>query len=449
MTEDGASIAYWSYGSGQTLIQCPLIPYSHIEREWHNPFVRRWYEPLARSAEVIRYDGRGTGHSARKVDDTSLEAHYRDLEAVVGQAGPDPVVLMGVFHSGPAAILYAARNPDRVSHLILWCTYASGDDYWRAVTAEGLRALRQTDYELFLRTGAHELLGWANGEESEAFAGLMRDAVEVEMADRLIDSTHVFDTESELGGIECPTLVVHRSDLHWLDIELSRSLASRVADGRLAVVAGNSPYPAAGDIRPALQAIGAFLGWDRRADDQEVGAFRVVLFTDLVNHSQMIARLGDEMGREVLREHERVTREVLDQHEGTEIKTLGDGFMASFATVTHGLRCAVAIQQRFREKNEISAADAPDISVRIGLNAGEPIEDEGDLFGSSVILAARIAAAAGGGEILVSNAVRDLAVGKGFDFVGSREIEAKGFDETVKVWNVDWQSSESERKSRR
>lgn len=436
-TGDGANIAYWSYGSGPTLIQCPLIPYSHIDREWHNPYVRRWYESLGRHVKVIRYDGRGNGHSTRASEDTSLEAHYLDLDAVVRRAGPDPVVLMGVFHSGPAAVLYASRHPERVSHLILWCTYASGNDYWRAVTAEGLRVLRQTDYELFLLTAAHQLLGWANGEESEAFAALMREAVTPEMADRLIDSTHGFEIGAELDGIECPVLVMHRSDLHWLDIELSRALASRVSDGRLAVVPGNSPYPGAGDIEPTLQAMGAFLGWRGGSDDRGQGTFRAVLFTDLVEHSQMIVGLGDEKGREMLRHHERLTREVLDEFDGTEIKTLGDGFMASFATVSQGLRCGVALQRRFREWNHQTAA--PDLIVRVGLNAGEPIEEDGDLFGSSVILAARIAAAADGGEILVSNAVRDLVVGKGFDFSGSHEIDAKGFDEPITVWRVDWQ----------
>lgn len=441
VTEDGANIAYWSLGSGPLLVQCPLIPYSHIEREWHYPQVRQWYESLSRTFTVVRYDGRGSGHSTREPHDTSLEAHYQDLDAVVRQVGPDPVAVMGVFHSGPAAILYASRHPERVSQLILWCTYASGQDYWRAVTAEGLRALRQTDYDLFLRTAAHELVGWANREDADAFAALMREAVSPEMADQLIASTHGFEASPELRGVESPTLVVHRSDLHWLDIELSRSLAARVADGRLTVVPGNSPYPAAGDTESALESIRAFLGSEDASSASEAGAFRAVLFTDLVDHTHLVTGLGDEKGREVLRWHERLTREVLKQHNGTEIKTLGDGFMASFATVTQGVRCGVALQRRFDEWNRESGADVPEVSVRIGLNAGEPIQEDGDLFGSSVILAARIAATAGGGEILVSNAVRDLVLGKGFQFTEPREIEAKGFEEPVRVWTVDWHQS--------
>lgn len=439
-TTDGVNIAYWSYGAGPTLIQSPLTPYSHIEREWHNPFVHRWYEALGRSVTVVRYDGRGNGHSTRLVEDVSLEAHYRDLEAVVRQLGPDPVALMGVFHTGPAAIRFAVRHPERVSALVLWCTYATGRDYWKAVTAEGLRALRQTDYELFLRTAAHELLGWANGEESDSFAEIMREAVSPEVADLLIAATRDFDVAPELDDVECPTLVVHRSDLRWLDVEMSRSLAARVTDGRLAVLAGNSPYPATGDIEAAREAIASFLSSGHGADAEGSGAFRAVLFTDLVDHSRMIAALGDEKGRDMLRMHERITREVLDDHSGTEVKTLGDGFMASFRTVTQGLRCAEALQQAFEELGRDSSADMPSLNVRIGLNAGEPIEEEGDLFGSSVILAARIAAAAGAGEILVSNAVRDLAIGKGFRFVKPLDIQVKGFEEPIRVWSLDWRA---------
>ena len=164
-----------------------------------------------------------------------------------------------------------------------------------------------------------------------------------------------------------------------------------------------------------------------------------MLFTDLVEHTKMMSSLGDERGREVLREHERITREALRAHGGVEVKSLGDGFMASFRSVTAAVECAIALQQQIRERNtNLGPPDRPDLEVRIGLNAGEPIEEEGDLFGAAVILASRIAGAAQGGEILVSNAIRDLTVGKGFSFSDRGEIAAKGFDEPMRVWEVGW-----------
>src|SRR6266545_4001242 len=157
-----------------------------------------------------------------------------------------------------------------------------------------------------------------------------------------------------------------------------------------------------------------------------------VLFTDLVGHTGMMSRLGDDAGRTVLREHETITRNVLKQHGGTEVKTMGDGFMASFGSVTKAVECAVALQKAFAKR------EGEPLSVRVGLNAGEPIEEEGDLFGATVILASRIAAKAEGGEILVADTVRGLCSGKGFLFADRGEFVAKGFEEPVRISEVRW-----------
>ena len=146
-------------------------------------------------------------------------------------------------------------------------------------------------------------------------------------------------------------------------------------------------------------------------------------------------RLGDEAGRDVLREHERITREMLAEHGGVEVKTMGDGFMASFGSVTKALECAVALQKAIAGRN--SSAQEP-LHVRVGLNAGEPIEEDGDLFGSTVILAARIAAQAAGGEILASVAVRELAMGKGIMFSDRGENALRGFEDPVRLYEVRW-----------
>ena len=114
---------------------------------------------------------------------------------------------------------------------------------------------------------------------------------------------------------------------------------------------------------------------------------------------------------------------------------MGDGFMASFGSVSKGVECAIALQRAFAQHNE--TGEEP-LSVRVGLNVGEPIEDGGDLFGATVIMAARIAAKAEGGEILVANAVRELSAGKGFLFADRGDFVAKGFEEPVRVYEVRW-----------
>ena len=438
-TADDVGIAYWTVGQGRPLVQTPLVPFSHIEAEWQHPEMRRWYERLGNGATVVRYDARGTGSSERQVTDYSLDAHVRDLEAVVAGLGEGPVDLVGVFHTGPAAIAFAARNPERVRRLVLWTTYARGADYWRANQSEGLRTLRQTDYDLFLRTGAHELIGWSQGEMADRFADVMRRAVEPDTADRLIAETRDFDVTNELAAITCPTLVVHCRDLHWLDIALSRGLAAGIEDAHLAMIDGGSPLPGAGDIDDAAGLLEQFLGMDSPAAPPVPDSVRIVLFTDLVGHTHLVEELGDERGRDLLREHERLTRAALAMHGGIEVKTLGDGFMAAFGSVTGALRCAVAIQRSVATWNtsEVAQGLAP-LAIRIGLAAGEPIEEDDDLFGASVILASRIAARAGAAQILVANTVRELGLGKDFTFEDRGDFAPRGLSEPVRVWELLW-----------
>jgi adenylate cyclase len=143
-----------------------------------------------------------------------------------------------------------------------------------------------------------------------------------------------------------------------------------------------------------------------------------------VGHTAMMRRLGDEKGRAVLREHEQVTRNTLKTYGGSEVKTMGDG--PSFTSITKGVECAIALQRAFDERN---ASSPEPVTVRVGLNAGEPIQEDGDVFGETVILAARIAAKAEGAEILVANAVRELCSGKGFLFADRGEFVAEGFED--------------------
>jgi len=173
----------------------------------------------------------------------------------------------------------------------------------------------------------------------------------------------------------------------------------------------------------------------RQAQGQTHGSLRTILFTDVEEHTSMMHRLGDERGRALLREHERLTREALVEHGGSEVKTMGDGFMVSFNSAQRALDCAIALQQSLATHNQASDET---IRVRIGINAGEPISEDGDLFGASVIAAARIAAKAKGGEILTANVVRELVAGKGFLFADRGLMELRGFDDPVRIFELNW-----------
>jgi class 3 adenylate cyclase len=242
-----------------------------------------------------------------------------------------------------------------------------------------------------------------------------------------------------LADIKAPTLVQYRVGIRARE-ERARLYATRIAHAQLVAVRSPSigPYP----NEVGVSAVMDFIAPDRELSfgdgrgDTSVGSLRVILFTDLVDHTIMMQRLGDEGGRAVLREHEIITREALSAYGGAEIKTMGDSFMASFGSATRALECAIAIQKAFMARNETS--NEP-LKVRVGISAGEPIAEDDDLFGSSVILASRIAAQAKGGEIVLANVVRELAAGKGFIFSDRGEVVLRGFEDPVRLYDLSWE----------
>src|SRR3974377_1409991 len=128
---DGAGIAYWAIGDGPPFVGMPPIPYSHVEQEWRIPEIRAWYERLAQTVRLIRYDGRRTGLSDHsESSEFTLDSFVLDLDAVIEALQLPPFVLFAPFNSGPLAIRYAVTHPGRIERLILWCTYAEGSQFF-------------------------------------------------------------------------------------------------------------------------------------------------------------------------------------------------------------------------------------------------------------------------------------------------------------------------------
>jgi len=165
-----------------------------------------------------------------------------------------------------------------------------------------------------------------------------------------------------------------------------------------------------------------------------------ILFTDMEGSTSLTQRLGDDRAQELLRSHNTIIRDALKAHGGSEIKHTGDGVMASFPSASRALECAVAIQQGFRDYNDArpstGSGRTEEIRVRIGLNAGEPVAEEADLFGAAVQLAARVCARAEPGQVLAANVVRELAMGKGFLFSDQGDVELRGFEDPVRLYEV-------------
>ncbi|HXH20621.1 MAG TPA: adenylate/guanylate cyclase domain-containing protein [Dehalococcoidia bacterium] len=432
-TADGVNIAFWTIGEGQPLVIMPSMPMSHIEFEWQIPEWRAFYERIAERRLVVRYDGRGTGLSDRRAIKYSLETLLMDLDAVVSRLNLERFALLAAYHPGPAALHYAARHPERLSHLLLWCTYAAAAEMSSPVVT-ATRSLIQQDWEVYAQTAAHVLLGWNATQPAQNFARFIREANTPDGVMALFDAAAEFDARDVLDQVKTPTLVMQRRGISWMDIELARNLAARIPDARLALLEGESIAPYWGDVDSVVNAILDFLGEGRAGPQRAATSLRTILFTDIEGHTAMMRSLGDERGRQMLRDHERITREALRAHGGSEIKTMGDGFLATFGSAQRALQCAVALQKAFHDYSRGPIK----LRVRVGLNAGEPIAEGGELYGTAVIMASRCAAQAKGGEILATDVVRQLVSGRGFEFGDRGLFDLAGFEDPVRLYEVKW-----------
>lgn len=257
ITVDGVSIAFWTLGEGAPLVYMAGGPWGHVEL-WDIPECRRWYERLAQTRMLIRYDVRGTGYSERDVSDHSLDALVLDVEAVVDRLGLDRFDMFGAFDAGPVAIAYAARHPERVSRLVLWCSWARTADI-RSPRIRAWLGLIDQDWELMTDTCAHLALGWPAGEVGRRAAQRLRESVTPEAARAALEAMGKFDVTALLPRLEVPTLVLHRSDIPWLPVGIARELASRIPDARLSVLEGESTAPYLGDTESAASTIDEFL----------------------------------------------------------------------------------------------------------------------------------------------------------------------------------------------
>jgi class 3 adenylate cyclase/pimeloyl-ACP methyl ester carboxylesterase len=391
-------------------------------------------------------DLRGTGLSQHDVSDESLEALAADLAAIVKSEGLADYDLWGGMGMCGVTITHAVAYPQQVKSLVLLSPYARGLDFRSPdsvrtmtdlIAGGGWSIARRNILAVNLPSGPPDATEWAErwlrkASPERFLAGLQRELA--------------IDVRELLPRIKARTLILHRRGLKFVPASAAKSVAAGIRGSTLAMLEGDAAFPWVNPqqlLRPVMEFLdgrtpGTGGGESARgtAPQIQAGALRSVLFTDLVGHTEMMSRLGDERGRAVLREHEDITRNVLKQHGGTEVKTMGDGFMASFGSVTKAVECAVALQRAFAER------EGEPLAVRVGLNAGEPIEEDGDLFGATVILASRIAAKAGAGEILVADTVRGLCSGKGFLFADRGEFVAKGFEEPVRVYEVSWRGSD-------
>ena len=437
-TKDGVSIAYYSIGQGPAVLFLSM-PASHLEAEWQFDPLRMMYTALAQQITIVRLDPRGFGLSDRDPDDFALDSLVLDIEAVVDRLGLDELRIYSFGIATVPALAYTARHPNKVTHLAQHPPAASGED----VSNERmliLTELAKVDWELASETSVRSFNPDFTDQLVRDSAALIRASIEPTGVERLMEDSRQWDADADATSLSTPTLLIHSRNNPNFGMDRTRRVAGLIQTSRVAFVdkAIEGPLVAQrffdGDLPDLTEPASV-----HTATPPEAATVHTILFTDVEGSTALTQRLGDARARELLREHERMVRDALKAHGGSEVKTMGDGFMASFSSATKALECAIAMQRAFAEHNE--SAGEP-ILVRVGLNAGEPIAEDDDLFGTAVNEAARITATAKGGEILVSNVVRELAKGKDFLFADRGEASLKGLDEPVRLYELRWREAD-------
>ena len=422
---DGLSIAYQVWGEGPNdLIFVPGI-ISHLEYFLGNPDYVHFMHELAKHFRLIVFDKRGIGMSDRITGAPSLDERIKDIEAVMVAANVERASLVGSSEGAPMAMLFAARNPEKVAKLILCGGYAVG-----AVTAGVL-----TEDELEVRLGKlRENWGKPDGEHHFTDTQLKQDASAEERAQfartcrmcatpttvaALEDMNNRIDVRAMLPTIQQPTLVLRR-EAEWMPRAASEGIANNIPGAIYRELPGSEHAPFLGNSGAYIDAIREFILGDAAPARAPTASQRVlasVLFTDIVGSTEQQVRLGDKAYRDLMNRHDELSKRQIENCNGRFVHGTGDGLLATFAAPTDAITCAIAIRDAVTNIN---------LAVRAGVHTGE-IELRGnDISGISVNIASRIADQAGDGEILTSDLTRQLMIGSSAIFDNRGDFELKG-----------------------
>jgi class 3 adenylate cyclase len=330
-------------------------------------------------------------------------------------------------------VLFAATYPERVQALVLHGGMARSTwapDYPWAAPAEALLEATSLIEPVLFTGGDMEV--WApslaDDEQAKAWLGrYRRSAVSPGGLAQMFLLSLEIDVRAVLPTIGVPTLVLHRRGDRVVNRRAGKWMAEQIPGARFVELEGQDHFPWSGDSRAVIDEVEEFLTGARHVVEPD-RVLATVLFTDIVGSTERATELGDRAWRLRLDQHDAAVRDLLARHRGREVKTTGDGFLATFDGPARGIRCAEAIR---------AGVGALGIEVRAGLHAGE-IEIRGDdIGGIAVHIGARVGALAVAGEILVSRTVRDLVAGSGIRFVDRGSHSLKGIEDDWQIYAVE------------
>lgn len=410
---DGVSIAYQVTGDGPLDLMFVRASTFPIDLLWDDPSFLRVARRLGGFSRTVWFEARGMGASGGNFEDRfDEEIADGDLTAVLDAAGCERVVLVATSYGGPVVIRYAATHPDRVAALVLMDTFAhyvQHDDYPYGMTPEALDrfvALPTESWgtgvglDIFApsRTGDSAFQAWwARNERLGIGVDGLASSVRASLAQ---------DVRALLATLVVPTLVLHRRGNRYIRAAAGRYLAEHIPGARYVELPGDDHMFYVGDTDGLFDEIEEFLTGSHQGPEGDV-VTAAVLFTDIVASTEQSARLGHRKWSALIEDHDAIVRSALRRYRGREIKTIGDGFLATFDATTRALRAANEI---------VAAAGRLGLEVRAGVHTGEVELRSDDVVGLVVSIAKRICDLAAPGQVFVSQTAADLAAASDITF---------------------------------
>lgn len=407
------NVAYQVYGEGKFDLVLVFGFISHLDLFWDGPPFQQWIERLSSFARVIMFDKRGVGLSDPIADVPTLEERMDDVRAVMDAAGSERAVIFGQSEGGQMALLFASTYPERTQALVLYGTMArstADDDYpWAAPADVLLQSNQEFMVPLWGQGASIDVFSPSLADDPQSrefYARLERQAASPQTTFQLFRMFLDLDVRHVLPTIQVPTLILHRRGDRVVNVRAARYLAEHIPGAKYVEMEGIDHNILAGNTDLILEEIEEFLTGVRPTPVFD-RVLATVMFTDVVDSTSRASEMGDRAWKELLESHQRAVRNELERFKGREIKTTGDGFLATFDGPARAVRCALSIVEAVRPLG---------IEVRVGVHTGEVEVMGDDVGGIAVHTASRISSLAGSSEVLVSRTVKDLVAGSGIQF---------------------------------
>ena len=429
------SIAYQVFGHGPVDLVFVRGSTSELASAWEQPLLVKHFEGLASFARVILFDKRGTGLSDRLREAPTLETRMDDVRAVMTAAGSERAVLWSGANEGARlVILFAATYPERTMGLVLYDPSAKGkaspnypwarsDEEWRSWLKEVGEGWGSTAFfDRYLRETNPTLA--ADETVRRWFALHMRRSVSPGAAVAFQRMVMEGDVDDVLQTVRVPTLILHRrvasAEAAYVAARIAGATAAEVPD-----LVDHYSWATPSATEFVLQQTESFVSQLGEPIEPE-RLLATILFTDIVGSTEWAAKVGDAGWRKRLEEHHELVRRRLAEYRGQELKTIGDGFFAFFDGPGRAIRCACAIRDDVRSLG---------LEIRAGIHTGEVEPLAHDLGGIAVHIAARVAALADAGEVLVSSTVKDLVAGSGLEFEDRGDHVLRGVPDSWRLFS--------------